>query len=217
MRTQPAIAILTVLALVLSLGACAASPSSPTSARSVGEASPATAPREPLTGDRAFVAAKFGDVELVDQHGRRRAVFDELVRDKVVVIQFLYTRCTGSCPGTTAKLVQVRDLLGERFGRDVTFLGFSLDPEHDAPKDFAEYAKAYGIEGGWTFLTGTHDELEALRKRLGFYDLDPVIDADRAQHAAYLFMGNEAKGRWMHMPANVKPEAIVSGIDRLML
>lgn len=169
----------------------------------------------PLEGERGRNAELIGDAPLLDQAGRERRVFTELVQGRVVVFNFLFTRCSGSCPGTTAKLVEVRDLLGERFGRDVTFVSFSLDPERDSPADFAEYAAEHGITDGWTFLTGDARRLEELRRDLGFYDLDPVLDADRTQHAAMLVIGNEARGRWMHLPAAHSAAAIVRAIERV--
>ncbi len=208
-----------LLALLLPLAACAAGGGSGHGAGPAEDARLLAAsqdePALPLDGDRALAAARFGDAPLVDQEGRERRVFSELVRDHVVVISFVYTRCQGSCPGTTANLVRVRDLLGARYGRDVTFVTFSLDPERDTPADFAEYAARYGITEGWTFLTGEKERLERLRKNLGFYDLDPVIDADRTQHAATLVIGNEARGRWMHLPAALPADAITRAIERV--
>ncbi|MBI5364386.1 MAG: SCO family protein [Planctomycetes bacterium] len=194
--------------VLLTLAACASSG---------GGRSVAAAPVElpALEGERARTAELVGDAPLVDQTGRERRVFTELVRDRVVVISFVYTRCQGSCPGTTAKLARVRDLLGERFGRDVTFVTFTLDPERATPADFAEYARAHGVTHGWTFLTGGKERLDKLRRDLGFYDLDPVLDADRTQHAAMLAIGNEPRGRWMHLPAALPADAIVRAIERV--
>jgi len=38
---------------------------------------------------------KFPDIELVDHEGRKHRFYSDLVRDRIVVIQFLYTVCTG--------------------------------------------------------------------------------------------------------------------------
>lgn len=115
--------------------------------------------------------------------------------------------------------MQVCELLGAALGesraRDVQIVSFSLDPEHDTPAAFAEYAESYGVEGAWSFLTGTPAELDALRRRLGFYDLDPAVDADRTQHAGYVLIGNEPRARWMHLPLNVAPEQIADAVRRV--
>src|SRR5688500_13057027 len=52
---------------------------------------------------------------------RNQAVrfYDDLVRDKVVVISFMYTRCAGRCPLTIAAVRQMQEALGSRAGRDV--------------------------------------------------------------------------------------------------
>lgn len=38
----------------------------------------------------------------------------------------------------------------------------------------------------------------------GLYDPDPVVDADRTQHAALLTFGNDQYDRWTALPAGLK-------------
>jgi len=172
----------------------------------------------PLEPEREFVRRKFGSAKLTDQHGHARDVFEELVRGKLVLVNFIYTECQGRCPRATETLVETRALLpgvlGEVRARDVVFLSFSLDPLHDTPAAFADYAELHDIEGAWSFLTGPERELDALRHRLGFDDLDPVLDADRTQHANFVLIGNEPRGRWMHVPLNVTPEQVAEAVQR---
>lgn len=143
--------------------------------------------------------------------------YDHLVRGKIVLINFMFTTCTdGLCPLTTANLVRVQQLLGERVGRDILMLSISLDPEKDTPQALKTYAERHGVKPGWTFLTGKYEEIEVLRRKLGVYDLDPAIDADKSRHAALLVYGNDAIGRWAAIPGLLKPESIVRAVLRVM-
>ena len=54
----------------------------------------------------------FPNVPLVTHEGKTVRFFDDLVKDKVVVINFIYTRCPDVCPLETAQLAEVRAILG---------------------------------------------------------------------------------------------------------
>lgn len=107
-------------------------------------------------------------------------------------------------------------MLGERVGRDVFMYSISLDPEVDTPEVLAEYAEDYGVKAGWVFLTGDYDETEELRHQLGVYDPDPIIDADKTQHAGLLVYGNERIGRWAALPSLDKPKYILRALSRVL-
>ena len=155
------------------------------------------------------------DVELTTQDGRHVRFYDELVRDHVVVVQFFFVHCEGVCPISTGKLVAMQAALGERLGRDIRFLSITLDPERDTPAVLAEHARAVGARPGWTFLTGAQDDIEVLRRRLGVFDIDPVIDADRDQHAGVLVFGNDKKQRWVMQQAGLATSFLTQTLLRL--
>ncbi len=140
--------------------------------------------------------------------------YDDVIHgDKTVLINFMYTICAGKCPGTTGNLVRVQGLLGDRVGRDVFMWSITLDPENDTPHALRDYAKLYEVKPGWQFLTGAKNDIETLRRKLGFVDPDPGRDADRSNHAGVVVYGNESIDRWAACPANAKPENIIDLID----
>ena len=69
-----------------------------------------------------------------------------------------------------------------------------------------------GARPGWSFLTGEAEDIEFLRRKLGMYDPDPAVDADRAQHGAILVYGNDAKQRWSAIPALFESRRIVNAV-----
>src|SRR6185369_16056859 len=88
-------------------------------------------------------AAYFGNAELVTQDGRTVRLYDDLLRGKIVVVSFVFTRCTKQCGLITASLARVQRLLGDRMGKDVFFYSISIDPERDTPAVLKEYATAF--------------------------------------------------------------------------
>ncbi len=115
----------------------------------------------------------------------------------------------------TANLVQVQRLLGDRIGRDIFMLSITLDSKVDTPQVLERYARSFGVKPGWLFLTGNHEQIEMLRHKLGIYDPDPIIDADKTQHAGIVTYGNERTGKWAAIPALLKPEHIVKALLRV--
>ncbi len=154
------------------------------------------------------------DVPLVTERGEKIQLRRQ-IRGETVLINFMYTRCSGSCPLTTANLVKVQDALGERLGRDVFIYSISLDPAEDTPEVLAGYARDLGAKPGWTFLTGTLDDIGRLRRSLGLFDLDPSVDADRTRHSGLIVYGNEATGAWSAIPGLADPRRIVDAIARV--
>ena len=94
----------------------------------------------------------FPNVPLITDEGKTVHFFDDLIEDKVVVINFIYTSCPDTCPLETAQLVRVQKLMEDRVGKDVFFYSISIDPTTDTPEVLKEYKKRFGAK--WTFLTG---------------------------------------------------------------
>jgi cytochrome oxidase Cu insertion factor (SCO1/SenC/PrrC family) len=113
----------------LSLGVAAAS-------LAEGQATPA-APTSPATGNAADPDARerdyFTDVELVTQDGESVRFFTDVLKDHVVLINFIFTNCGSACPLLTRSLASVADLLGDDMGKSVRFISISVDPERDDP------------------------------------------------------------------------------------
>src|ERR1700745_3786395 len=110
------------------------------------------------------------NVELITQDNKKVHFYDDLVKDRRVVIQFMFTKCKDICPVITHHLAEVRRLLNDPAGRDIFFYSISLSPEEDSPRDLKDYAQSHHTGGpGWTFLTGRPDDILMLRKSLGFF------------------------------------------------
>jgi protein SCO1/2 len=146
------------------------------------------------------------NVELITQDNQKVHFYTDLVKDRRVVIQFMFTRCKDICPIITHNLVEVQRLLKGRVGSDIFFYSISLSPEEDTPRDLKAYAKKHGVGPGWTFLTGKPDDILLLRKSLGFFYNDPKEDADRNNHSGMLVVGDEPLMRWAMCEGGADPK-----------
>lgn len=151
--------------------------------------------------DRGPTDARVPNILLRTQDDRPVRLYDDLVKGRTVLVNFIYTGCRTSCIPTTANLAMVHKVLGDRMGRDLLFLSISLDPVADQPPQLLDYASRFGPLQGWYFLTGSQADIDDLRRKWGAYDLDPTVDADKTQHAGILIVGNDTTNRWGSLPA----------------
>ena len=140
-------------------------------------------------------ASYFTNILLTTQDGKTVHFYDDLLKDKKVVINFIYTRCGDSCPLETARLAQVQRILGDRMGREIFFYSFSVDPVRDTPEELKAYAEKYHAGPGWLFLTGKKADIEIVRKKLG--QAARTGENDITDHSTSLMIGNTATGQWI--------------------
>lgn len=114
------------------------------------------------------------NVEVLDQDGTSFRFYDDLVCHRAILVNFFFTSCAETCPLVTQNLREVQDLLGERMGRDVFMYSISLQPELETPAVLASYAAPWDVRSGWRFLTGRAEDIERLRKAMGFASPGPA-------------------------------------------
>jgi protein SCO1/2 len=195
--------MLTATIAALGVGVVASAPAAP------------PAPGEPDLLAAARMRGYFPNIALTTHENRQVRLYDDLLRDRAVVIAFMYTGCEALCPLAMNNLLAVAEALGERVGRDLFFYGLTLDPVFDTPEVLAAYARAIGAGPGVTFLTGREADITKVRRKLGVFDPDPVVDADRGQHSGRAVIGNEPAGRWAAVPALAAPKRILRTIARV--
>jgi protein SCO1 len=132
----------------------------------------------------------FTNLTLITSEGKEVKFFDDVLKDRIVAVNFFYTSCTDLCSLSTARMAQIYEWLGERMGRDVFFVSITLDPETDTPERLARFAAGFDIEKGWTFLTGSRENIDIIRSKLG----------ERARalnlHRSDFVIGNARTGVW---------------------
>jgi protein SCO1/2 len=188
--------------------------SPPTSATEAVVRPASSAPLTRATGRRSD---RFPDHVLRTHDERLVRFYDDLIKDRTVLVNFMYARCTGSCPGSTRNLVKVHELLGTRVGDDILMLSLTIDGiESDTPTILRGYADRYGgTRPGWLYLTGSYEHIDAIRRSLGVYDLDPEIDADKTQHSGLVTFGNDRTDRWAALPALTSAELLADAVLRV--
>jgi len=151
----------------------------------------------------------FPNIPLVTHEGKPVRFFDDLIKGKVVAINFIYTSCPDVCPLETAMLREVQEILGDQVGRDVFMYSITIDPERDTPEVLKKYAEKFEVGPGWLFLTGKKDDITLLRKKLGLFSEEKEGDKLEA-HSVSGIMGNQSTGRWMRMSPFENPHVMAT-------
>ena len=133
------------------------------------------------------------ELHLLDQDGKSWRLYEDLIRGRIVVINFIFTGCVTVCPPQTALLRQLRQQL-DADSRDVLLLSLTVDPLHDQPQQLREFANRYnialGAEHNWLMLTGS---MRDMARALAAFDANSISPSE---HPALLWVGNEPLQRW---------------------
>lgn len=169
------------------------------------------APAPPVTAPEGGekVDLDIPDLALIDQDGKPVLFYSDLVRGKVVMINFIFTSCTTICPPMGATFGKVQQLLGDRAGRDVHLISVSVDPANDTPERMKAWGKKFGASPGWTLVTGPPATVVQLLKELGVYT--PNIN----DHTPLVLAGNDPRGEWTRAYGLAAPAKLVELLDGL--
>jgi cytochrome oxidase Cu insertion factor (SCO1/SenC/PrrC family) len=155
-------------------------------------------------------AAYFPNHLLLTQDNHPVRFYDDLLKNKIVLINFLFTTCKGACSPMTANLAKVQEQLGGHLGKEVVMLSFTVDPGTDTPAALKKYAESFKARPGWYFLTGKKENLDWVLHKLGGYV------EDKNQHGLKLIVGNEATGEWLKLHAMSNPTEIAAAVLKLL-
>jgi len=166
-------------------------------------------PQSAEAQNRPWGEGYFPNLPVVTQDGKTVRFYDDLLKGKIVVINFIYTSCQDIFPIATARLAQVEEKLGEEMGRDFFFISMTVDPEHDTPERLKEYADAYGAGPGWFFVTGRPDDIRAINYTLG------ERSRKLSEHRNQIVLGNEPEGQWQRDSVFGDIDGVVNAVRRM--
>lgn len=138
----------------------------------------------------------FGNYILTDHNGKELRFFDDLLKDKIVLVNFIYTSCGSSCPLETARVKKVASILGDRVGKDIFFYSISVDPDNDSVELLNNYHKKFGLSEGWKFLRGEKKDIEEILKRFGAFSGE-LTRQNIEDHSLSVMVGNQRTNHWV--------------------
>jgi protein SCO1 len=113
------------------------------------------------------------NLQLVRDDGRHVVLANELNDGRPVVLNFIYTTCSGICPLASHVFSELQHRLGTGADR-VHLVSISIDPEEDTPSRLRAYAHQYSAGPGWQHYTGTVAASVAAQRAFNVYKGDKM-------------------------------------------
>jgi len=163
-----------------------------------------TAPKD-ANDSFGFSSSRIPDVKIYDQNGKQLNFYRDLIKNKMVAINFIFTTCTTICPPMTATFRRVQQDL-ERTAPNVQLISISVDPSTDTPERLRDFASKFRAGPGWTFVTGDKSEMDYLLQALG------AVVADKNDHTPMVLVGNDVAGFWTRTYGLSPPSTLIKVI-----
>jgi protein SCO1/2 len=159
----------------------------------------------------ASAKVTLSEAPLLDQGGRRVRLAQDVIGERIAVVNFIYTSCTTVCPVSSATFAQLQKRLGAALGREVVLVSITVDPLRDTPQRLREYGARYRAAEGWTWLTGAKPDVDGALKGFGAY-------ASRFEdHPAMVMVGDARAGKWTRFFGFPSVDDLVARIEAMQL
>lgn len=168
-------------------------------------AAPAAAP-SPAPGAAKVVLR---DAPLVDASGKRVRLPQDVIGERIAVVNFVYTSCTTVCPVSSATFQQLQQRLGARLGKEVVLVSITVDPLRDTPQRLRQFAGRYDAREGWVWLTGAKPDVDSVLKGFGAYT--PNFE----DHPAMVLIGDARGGPWTRFFGFPSVDELMARIDTM--
>jgi protein SCO1/2 len=152
----------------------------------------------------------FKDVVLTDQNGHRVRLYEDVIKDRTIVMNSFFATCKGACPIMTQTYTSLQDRFAEHLGKDLMFVSITVDPANDTPPKLAEYARKAKARPGWVLLTGSKEEVAHALKKIGQSAETPEA------HMNIMIVGNDKTGLWKKAFALAKPDEIAAIVSSVL-
>lgn len=149
-------------------------------------------------------AHRFPQVIVQDQHKQKTWFYEQLINDKLVLINFTSVKSEQRYP-ILDNLVKVQDMLADRLGDDVNMYTISTAPHQDTPEALQQLADSHGAK--WRFLTGEPDDIREILHAFGVH----------GSINGLTWIGNEKTGRWLSKASRQHPLFIAEAVARLSI
>ena len=155
-------------------------------------------------------AAYFTNLPLMTQDQPRVRFYDDLIRNRVVLVTSFYSSCRDVCSPVSFNLQKAQALLQAQVASPVQLVSISVDPGIDTPEVLREFARRHNAGPGWAFVTGKKENIDWVLHKLGLYQ------EKFEEHTAVLWIGNDRNGQWLKLHALAPPEAIVDAVRKVL-
>lgn len=152
---------------------------------------------------------------LINERGE--SVNLDALKGSVVVYDFIFTSCTGTCPIMTNNMRALTPLVDK--SAPVRFVSITVDPTRDTPAVLSQYAKRVRNDPRWTFLTGDRQTIVDLSvKGFKLTAGDPAPGGEPLLHSSKFAVADKQgtiRGYYDATDGTV-PEDVATAVEQLL-
>ncbi|HEU4887049.1 MAG TPA: SCO family protein [Thermoanaerobaculia bacterium] len=144
------------------------------------------------------------DVEVITHEGKKVRFYSDLVKGRVVAVNFVFTNCSTICPASGALFASL-----QKQNDRVHFISVSIDPTVDTPKKLSAWSKQFRTQPGWTLVTGSQDAIDRIVQAFGASTARPQ------DHIPLTIVGSDVTHLWSRLygfPGNEQLRALVDDV-----
>lgn len=149
------------------------------------------------------------DIVVRDQSGKALNFYSDLIKDNLVAVNFVFTRCQAICPQLGATSAALSRELAKQHDPRHRVISVSIDPETDTPERLREWSAHFGNAPGWTLVTGKQRDIETLQRALQVYS------ADKDLHSGAFLLGNASTDTWKRVAGTTPPARLAQALNEL--
>jgi len=151
-------------------------------------------PRQLPAQSQALPPGRMDDVALRARDGRPVRWRSDVLRDRIAVVNFVYTTCSSICPPMSAMMAELQRSLAHEPASPVALVSLSVDPLTDTPQRLEHFARAFEPGPRWWWLTGEPGAVFGLLDALGVQ-----TGGDPQSHAPLWLVGAAGRGDWRRL------------------
>ena len=149
-------------------------------------------------------------LSMLNQFGDSVFLKEDVIDDKIVVIDFVYTSCTTVCPVVSSILSIVQKRFAEQMDKTVALVSITVDPTRDTPNRLLSYSKNFNSGAGWSWLSGDKKVVDKALTAMGAYT--PNFE----DHPSVILIGDNRNSKWYRLYGFPSPDAIADKVKKLL-
>lgn len=151
---------------------------------------------------RSTVSVKLPAVPVRLQTGKLITFDAAIDPNRPVLLNFIFTTCTGICLPMTQVFASAQDRLGAGAAM-VQMVSVSIDPSQDTPAHLAEYAARFSAGQQWSFSTGSQQAVDSIQQAFNVYR------PDKMAHTPVTFVRPLHGQQWVRLDGFASPDQLI--------
>jgi protein SCO1/2 len=150
------------------------------------------------------------DVALVDAQAKPVRLRELLAGDDAVMLNFVFTTCSAICPVMVKVFSDVPERLDAATAKRLRMVSISIDPDNDTPAALRAYARNFGADKRWTFLTGRQQDIKTVLMAFESFR------GDKMNHEPLTLIRSAASQSWVRIDGFANPDELVLEYKRAL-